>query len=252
LIIACYHSKTDTTPDSQPGHIDDFPWEWWAHSGQEGVKRCSSPQLKLESTGTTAALAGLVVRCHSQECAGKVGRSLEGVFGENTLGGFDCSGNRPWLHDQEAGCQRKVRVLQRGASNVYFPVTASAISIPPNSNSLIQILATNCDSLIQNVGKFPISSLIEMAKNSVPGLGNRFSDRQIEEALLLLGGIQSDGLPATEAEQRQKERTAIIEGRSNDDDKGSEFVAEVIPTSRVARPRTTRQSPRGLWTRDTG
>ncbi len=47
--------------------------------------------------------------------------------------GHDCSGSMPWLGktDGTAGeCGEFLRVVQRGASNVYFPLTVSSIYLP--------------------------------------------------------------------------------------------------------------------------
>ena len=46
--------------------------------------------------------------------------------------GYDCSGGQPWL-GMEGGrdrCGQYLRVIQRGASNVYFPLTVSSIYLP--------------------------------------------------------------------------------------------------------------------------
>ena len=45
-----------------------------------------------------------------------------------------CTGRRPWLRDEHE-CKHHPIPLQRGASNVYFSVLASSISIPPWSKS---------------------------------------------------------------------------------------------------------------------
>jgi len=42
--------------------------------------------------------------------------------------GYDCSGSMPWLgriDDGPGKCGEFLRVVQRGASNVYFPLTVS-------------------------------------------------------------------------------------------------------------------------------
>ena len=58
---------------------------------------------------------------------------MEGVFEPGAL--EDCTGRRPWLglSDHETGCTESPRVILRGASNAYFTVVASALSIPPHS-----------------------------------------------------------------------------------------------------------------------
>jgi hypothetical protein len=118
------------------GHADDFPWSWWAH--RKGP--CSGrPQLKLKSRGKTAALADLEVFCETCEQSESLSRAL----GPETLKGWACSGKRPWLiGSQPEECHEKPRSVLRGASNVYFSSTLSALSIPPWSNP-IQILLNN-------------------------------------------------------------------------------------------------------------
>jgi hypothetical protein len=47
-----------------------------------------------------------------------------------------CQGRRPWLDDEKEDCTERLYALQRGASNVYFSVVRSALSIPPWSDPL--------------------------------------------------------------------------------------------------------------------
>jgi hypothetical protein len=123
LIVAC-----------QYGHIDDFPWIGWLKNGTRPCT-CEHPALELFSAGRTAALGDLIVRC--KNCNGQ--RSLSGATEDKNLGFMTCSGNRPWLGDRQV-CDKKVIPLQRGASNVYFPVSASALSIPPWSRAVQNLL----------------------------------------------------------------------------------------------------------------
>jgi hypothetical protein len=44
-----------------------------------------------------------------------------------------CLGKRPWLGDEEE-CEEKLKGLMRGASNVFFPMIESSLSIPPFSD----------------------------------------------------------------------------------------------------------------------
>lgn len=222
LVAACYAPLGQV--DEQPGHIEDFPWVWWAHSKSGTGRRCGNPQLKLEAEGKTASLAGLVVRCHSDECGGKIGRSLEGVFGEQALATLPCTGNRPWLGDRAQGCNRRLRAMLRGASNVYFPLSASAISIPPTSSQLAQMIANRADSIVQSVGAVPMATLIQMTRNSIRAV-SKFSDDLIANTLILLSEDGLEAGPKTEAELRERERQAIILGRTENQDPDGEFIA---------------------------
>jgi hypothetical protein len=118
------------------GHIDDFPWEAWAHRDREDG-RCQNPVLYLQSRGESAALADLYVSCKT--C--RSGKSLADVFGKEALRGHKCRGRRPWLIDREDCTQEgPPRVLQRGASNIHFTLLGSMLSIPPVSEPIFQAL----------------------------------------------------------------------------------------------------------------
>jgi len=228
LVMACYHTKKDGGKDEQPGHVDDFPWEWWAFSNAK--EHCPNPQLHLVTTPESAGLSGLVVRCLCEGCkkAGQLGRSLAGVFGPDALIGCRCFGKRPWLDDEQRDCPRKVRALLRGASNVYFPVTASALSIPPFSKDLIQVLGNRGQVICSSVDTHPMSTLVAMAKN-LAGIRDRYSDAAIEDAILMLARGKDVPDVKTEREQRTLERRAIREGRPADEGKESQFEAKPIP-----------------------
>jgi len=131
----CPECENDTYPARlivicPAGHADDFPWSWWVH--RKG--RCTGSQkLRLINQKRTAALADLVVKCET--C--KQSRTLSGALGPKALEDFTCSGKRPWLIGTTGeNCSEKVRSVLRGASNVYFSSTLSALSIPPWSDPI--------------------------------------------------------------------------------------------------------------------
>lgn len=123
----------------QAGHIEDFPWVEWAHSTlsqplQRGMS-CESPSIHLVSTGQNG-LAALKVECKT--CGAS--RSMQGATREDTLQNITCSGYRPWLGGTHEECDHPLRVVQRGASNVYFPNVASSILIPPYAKKYRQLI----------------------------------------------------------------------------------------------------------------
>ena len=136
LVIAC-----------EKGHLSDFAWQWWAHrSRDEGV--CDNPSLYLTSQGRSASLGDLSVECRSCATGDKrTSQSLGGSFGAEALRDYSCSGFRPWLRDRQDNCDARVRTLQRGASNIHFPTVCSALSIPPASESAMQIVDEMRDTM---------------------------------------------------------------------------------------------------------
>jgi MrfA Zn-binding domain len=228
LVTSCYAAGDQESNNGHPGHIDDFPWEWWAHKG-DNQKECKKPELYMISSGKSAGLAGLRVECRSKECQKAhgltgnkyVGNTLAEVFNPEKFAARKCWGNRPWLKDQE-GCQRPVRVLMRGASNVYFPVVASALSIPPYSDALVQQLNHPAGQMLRdNYTSFPIETLVTMVKNAVPGASD-YPDESIADAIRVFVGEHEGLKKLTESEQRALERQAFIQP-SSDYHPGSEF-----------------------------
>ncbi len=116
------------------GHLDEFPWDWWIKHTESCSRR---HDLKLEGSAT-AGLAGLFLTC--LECGAR--RSMEGCFSEDAIP-QQCHGHRPWLgSDANEHCSSKPRVVQRGASNIYFSVVESALDIPPWSDELQKKIGT--------------------------------------------------------------------------------------------------------------
>lgn len=116
------------------GHMHDFPWSWWAHKGNTTCKG----KLRMYSTGNTSTLADMWVEC--TECHAK--RSMSGATQEENFEEFGkCQGHHPFRpnHKNEK-CDKKIIPSQRGASNVYFAVSRSAISIPPWINPLFNLI----------------------------------------------------------------------------------------------------------------
>jgi hypothetical protein len=116
LVVAC-----------ERGHLDDFPWAWWAHGGTPD----HPPRLILTS-GSGSGLGSIAVRCTADRCGAS--RTLAGAFGDDALP-LACRGHRPWLEEDEP-CDRHFRAVQRGASNLYFAIVDSALSIPPWSDPI--------------------------------------------------------------------------------------------------------------------
>lgn len=116
----------------EDGHLDEFPWVKWS-----GCRCDGPPDLLLDTVGP--GLPGKVVRC--TRCGS--GASLEGCFGKEALmrvGTTACAGHQPWLGTGfKEPCQRMPRVLQRGASNVYYGVLDSSLDIPPFSADLSNV-----------------------------------------------------------------------------------------------------------------
>jgi len=191
LIVACPH-----------GHIDDFPWVDWIRRGSSPCN-CERPALMLVSAGRTATLADLIVKCKNKGCDGY--RSLSGATRQENLKFMKCSGRRPWLLDKEI-CSENVVPLQRGASNVYFPLTTSAISIPPWSSS-IQSVLNNYWSVLRAI---PVEAIPQTVVGmNLPARLGVAADLIIAAVIERKSGESGIDQPPTEQEIRRQEWLAL-------------------------------------------
>ena len=116
------------------GHLDDFPWQIWAHRGDS---TCTGP-LELIDTGSSGSASDLIAKC--TQCNSQ--HPLGDAFRDGHLP--SCTARRPWLsheHKDSRGCTEPAKTILRGASNAYFPVVSSALSIPPWSDPIHQEIA---------------------------------------------------------------------------------------------------------------
>ncbi|MEC0222929.1 MULTISPECIES: DUF1998 domain-containing protein [Paenibacillus] len=136
------------------GHIDDFPWDFYVHKGKK-TDQCKD-RLYLNDKGATGSISDVEVECKGCETR----RSLDEAFNEQGLG--KCLGHRQWLGPGDTQpCNEKPRALLRGASNLYFPVVVSALSIPPFTNPLHQDVADVMDRLSKIDSKEKLQVFIE-------------------------------------------------------------------------------------------
>jgi Domain of unknown function (DUF1998) len=124
FLVACKH-----------GHLDDFPWVSYVH---RGATRCEAPVLRLYEFGVTGTARDVFVEC--EKCGEQ--RPLSDAFGEEAGDVLPpCRGRRPHLRDvDEKTCPEPMRAILLGASNSWFPLTLSALSIPMASNKLGQLV----------------------------------------------------------------------------------------------------------------
>ena len=132
------------------GHIDDLPIIEWVHRGHVADK--SAHTIKRTTKGGTASLADIEYKCIT--CG--ISRSLAGITKKGALAEVDyhCTGSRPWLWQQDpSGCTvdpHEVMVVQRGATNVWYPDVFSSIFIPDGKDQrTVQYVESQMESLKQ-------------------------------------------------------------------------------------------------------
>lgn len=120
------------------GHLDDFPWLDFVHKGQTN---CTGP-LKMMEFGPSGEMADVTVTC--VQCEAKR-RLVEVVGPAGTKNLPACSARRPHLRDYDpSGCDcKEVRPIALGASNLWFPVIISALSVPQATDDLGRLVEDN-------------------------------------------------------------------------------------------------------------
>lgn len=221
------------------GHLEDFPFEWWVHYGNPGG--CNEPdnhhKLNIEFKNNTGGLASIVIKCKA--CG--MERSMEGCMSQNALKGYHCRGRRPWIGfsnetNDPNPCDAPMRALQRGASNVFFSVTQSALTIPPWSSKIQTLLDDEWDDIQtafdQGVDESFLRMLISIKFKSQIDDGYYSVDDFLSEIKKRRGMESDDGEPFTEHMMYEDEYKALCEGyQSEDVEEPEQFQAEITDIS---------------------
>lgn len=198
------------------GHVSEFPVYQWLHKGQQDRIKSDHHEMKLTALGRTSSLGDLTLTC----TCGVENRNLEGAIGAGSLAEFGrCRGLRPWLGlDTHEDCDQIPRVVQRGASNVWFPAVRSSISIPPYSDALAKFVDRHWAMVQDPSAVIPpvLSGLALMSKG-------RYSPEQIKREIERRRGEESEDEELSEAKLRADEYKALLEGRE-DEGLDSDFV----------------------------
>lgn len=217
------------------GHLEDFPFEWWVHYGNPAD--CNEPtnhhKLSIEFKNTTGGLASIVIKCRS--CNKQ--RTMEGCMSPKALKGYHCKGRRPWIgvraetNDPEV-CEAQMRALQRGASNVYFSITKSALTIPPWSNKIQTLLDSNWDKIqtaFENkMDETFLRSFIGLIYKETIDEGKFTVDDFLKEIYRRLGQESENGDKFTEQMMFEDEYKALCAGyEPEDDEEPEQFQAEI-------------------------
>ncbi|MCK0517654.1 DUF1998 domain-containing protein [Williamsia sp. DF01-3] len=201
------------------GHIDEFPFFRWLHKSHS-VTPGDKHKMKMVSLGKTSSLNDLVLQCSCDV----PDRTLDGASTAKAMAGvITCSGLRPWLGlDHTEQCGETPRVLQRGASNVWFPAVRSAISIPPYSEALAKFVDRHWAAF-----EDPEAVTEPLLKSIAKRSHGRFTVDQIVAEIERRRNDEKNG-DLGEEELRRQEYGALVEGREETRDE-SDFVCEIVP-----------------------
>lgn len=199
------------------GHVDDLDWWGFVHGTDD---RCRK-QLWLDERGTSGDLSDLVVRC---EC-GKSRSLFEATEIElNSLG--TCRGARPWLGPNASEpCNQKSRLLIRTASNAYFPMVISVLSLPDRGNVLGTVVKELWDDL-QIVDGLEELALIKK-KPRIADLLSPFGDEDVVQSVMEFKNGRVEDKPVKHVELDAI--LAVPEGYGDDVPIDPDFHARRLP-----------------------
>ncbi len=195
------------------GHLEDFPYSWWIHRGE----LCSAgrnPQISMFNVGDRSDIDSLYVKC---EGCGKTVK-MAGAFSSNAFAGEDgyrCKGNHPHLKTKQkkdgAECSAVLKTRLRSSSSIYFPVTLSALSIPPWSRDAVKIIESKYDDLLLMGGA--IETYLKSKSNST------VTYEQLLEAYEIVRVRRGSASPRSEADVYYDEYKVLSEKNITSDDR---------------------------------
>jgi hypothetical protein len=158
------------------GHLDDFPWVEFVHRGPTGCKA----RLRLFELGASGEVSDIELQC--EVC--KASRRMSAAFAsadEEEAPLPACRGRQPHLRKfTEDKCDRQTKAILLGASNSWFPVILSALSVPTHVDKLAQLLQQHA-ALFDNVESQQNIKLLRDVGVLKPFTA--YTDEQVWEAL---------------------------------------------------------------------
>jgi uncharacterized protein DUF1998 len=120
------------------GHMDDFPWVNFVHQGPTDCRGV----LYLYEVGASGEALDVEVKCDGCGIRRRMGQAF-GPYNRALMPA--CRGRRPQLRDIDPnGCdQEHVKPMLQGASNLWFPLSISALSVPQASDDLGRLIDEN-------------------------------------------------------------------------------------------------------------
>ena len=206
------------------GHIEDFPYSWWVHHGNNCSSGKVNPSIKMYNIDNRSDVDSLMVECN--EC--KARRGMANAFARNAFSGesgYPCIGHHPHLVAKNyAECSEMVSARLRSSSSVYFSANMSALSIPPWSRKAVQAIE-KCFELIQDNEEFGEAAVVKIIKNHVlPKVSDKITLENLLFAYKLVKDEKGSSAMLNEADVFAAEYDVLCKGDMTED----EYVASKV------------------------
>ena len=170
------------------GHLDDFPWHWFAHGGPTDCKGT----LRFFEKEASLQTENLWVKCDT--CSSS--RSLVHAFGSEAEKNLPkCRGRHPHL-DHYVECDEDPRTIVLGATNGWFPITKSVLAVPMEDNILSELVANGWEYFHDAESPTEVEFTVKTLKKTVvlPGIEKWNADEIWQVIQEKRNGIQPDYL----------------------------------------------------------
>ena len=205
------------------GHVDDFPIGEWVHFDSGKSYDREKCRIRRSTGGASAGLGGVFYEC---SCGAR--KSMAGVTRPGALKriNYKCRGSKPWLgiyKDDENHCTcdaDEIRVVLRGATNVWFANNISSIYIPTNGDEddlkIIGVVNKNFDILnnSRTNGKFDRKIINFLAQQNKVDADRLYA--AILEKAEAVEGMRAVNEETTEDEYRFAEYKVLTKTSGND------------------------------------
>jgi hypothetical protein len=155
------------------GHLDDFPWHWFVHTGPSDCRGT----LRFFERGASLQTENLWVKCDACDTA----RSLVHAFGREAEHNLPaCRGRHPHLDTFDTSCEELPRAVLLGATNSWFPVSLSVLAIPLQRNQLSQLVLDGWQyfSEVESADELKVVIKTLIKSGSLPGI-ERFDVKDV-------------------------------------------------------------------------
>ena len=205
------------------GHIDDFPIAEWIHydSGhQYDPDKC---RIRRSTGGTSAALTGV-----RYECTCGANKSIASALRPGALKriGYKCKCSKPWLgiekdNSSECGAEPEdLKVLQRGASNVWFADTRSSIYIPTDAETTSRSVIAAVNDCFKYIVNHRVNGEIDRTMVDIFADKNEVDSEELYKAIVAkinnMEGLPEVSESMTEDEYRMAEYEMLIKSSGSD------------------------------------
>jgi hypothetical protein len=207
------------------GHVGDIQWRHFAHDGND---LCMA-DLWIEDRGASGDLSEIWIVC---DCGAS--RSLRDAADNDAEPLGRCNGSRPWLDDKEDGCTQPNRLLQRNASNAYFPQMLSVISIPDSMAEVDRIVLDLWENYLKFV-KDKDRLEEERQKPAVAEALAAFSDEQLMASIVR---VRTGDMSAVTRSVKDVEFEALSQATAEaaTDEPDGDFFARQLPGKQWRAP----------------